>query len=86
MCKELCENDDVGPQSCPDCGRLICFDTTGFDDIMAPAYVTESGDLFCDRCGRAHDRAEEEFDGEDDDVDEFDEDDWEDAIPHDVEE
>lgn len=58
MCKELCEEYDG--QSCPDCGRLICFDTKHGDDIMRPAYVTESGDLYCDRCGKDHDRAEEE--------------------------
>ncbi len=60
MCKELCENDEFGMQSCPDCGKLICFDTKSGDDIIRPAYVTSSGDLYCDRCGSRHDRAEEE--------------------------
>ncbi len=60
MCQLCDESDDGSMQSCPDCGRLICFDAKGFDDIMAPAYVTASGDLYCSRCGCAHDRAEEE--------------------------
>ena len=59
MCKELCDEYEE-MQSCPDCGKLICFDTTCGDDIIRPAYVTLSGDLYCDRCGSAHDRAEEE--------------------------
>lgn len=58
MCKELC--DEEGGASCPDCGRMICFDTKNGDDIMRPAYVTSSADVYCDRCGSAHDRAEEE--------------------------
>jgi hypothetical protein len=56
---ELCEESD-GMQSCQDCGRMICFDHEGEDDICAPAYVTESGDLYCSACGRSHDRAEED--------------------------
>jgi hypothetical protein len=59
VCKQLCD-DEHGQQSCQDCGKLICFDTKLGDDIMRPAYVTSSGDLYCDRCGREHDRAEEE--------------------------
>lgn len=59
MCKELCDaNEEM--QSCQDCGRLICFDVQGGDDVIRPAFVTSSGDLFCDRCGRAIERAEEE--------------------------
>lgn len=56
MCKELCE--DYGGKSCQDCGKLICFDVKHGDDILRPAYVTESGDLFCDRCGPAYDEEE----------------------------
>ncbi len=59
MCKELCDADGE-MQSCQDCGRLICFDVNAGDDIIRPAWVTSSGDLFCDRCGSVHDRAEEE--------------------------
>jgi hypothetical protein len=67
MCKELCDQSEDGVMpSCQDCGRLICFDEVTGDDVIRPAYVTMSGDLFCDRCGRAQDRAElaaeEEFD------------------------
>lgn len=81
MCKELCEQDETGEmQSCPDCGKLICFDVKNGDDIIRPAYVTASADLLCDLCGMAADRAEEREDGwidnEDEWVDdEFDEDD-----------
>lgn len=60
MCKELCEDEDGA--SCPDCGKLICFDVKFGDDIFRPAFVTSSGDLYCDRCGSAHERAEEEAD------------------------
>jgi hypothetical protein len=58
MCKLCDESEEM--QSCPDCGKLICFDCNGGDDIIRPAYVTESADLYCDRCGREHDAAEDE--------------------------
>lgn len=59
MC-HLCDDDEDGDmQSCQDCGRLICFDVEGDDDIISRAYVTQSGDLFCRRCGASNDRAEE---------------------------
>ena len=61
VCKELCDSED-GPQSCQDCGAQICFDTKHGDDIFRPAYVTASGDLYCDRCGGEMDRAEERDD------------------------
>jgi hypothetical protein len=61
MCKELCEDfDEV--QACQDCGRMICFDCQNGDDVMRPAFVTSSGDLYCDRCGSQHERADEEWD------------------------
>jgi hypothetical protein len=62
MCKELCESGYGEMQSCQDCGKLICFDIPAGcgDDVMQPAAVTSSGDLFCVRCAVAHDRAEEE--------------------------
>lgn len=60
MC-EYCESKD-GPLGCPECGRLICFDDDfSGDDVMAPAYVTESGDLMCRFCGRVQDRAMREY-------------------------
>lgn len=59
MC-DLCEESESGEmQSCQDCGCLICFDVENDDDIIRRAYVTQSGDLFCRRCGSAHDRSEE---------------------------
>jgi hypothetical protein len=57
MC-DLCDESETGEmQSCQDCGRLICFDVENGDDVCAPAYVTCSGDLYCDRYGTAHDIA-----------------------------
>lgn len=58
----LCDENDGDMESCQDCGRLICFDLQSSDDVVAPAYVTSSGDLFCKPCGSAHDRAMEEAD------------------------
>jgi hypothetical protein len=62
----LCDGNGGELQGCQDCGRLICFDENSGDDIMAPAYVTESGDLFCNVCGLEYDRAEEEESFDDD--------------------
>lgn len=60
MC-QLCENNNGEMQSCQDCGRLICFDEKPDSvDVIDRAYVTASGDLFCQRCGRKYDQAEEE--------------------------
>ena len=58
MCKELCEGDEA--TYCQDCGRMICFDQKCADDISAPAFVTSSGDLYCDRCGSRQERSDEE--------------------------
>jgi hypothetical protein len=58
---------------CQDCGRIIYWDkgmkepVTSLDDMSAPPYVTESGDLFCSICGPAYDEPDEdggEYDGE----------------------
>jgi hypothetical protein len=57
MC-ELCE-EVGGAVYCQDCGRIICLDFEYSDDVCAPAYITASGDLFCNRCGREIDEAEE---------------------------
>lgn len=58
----LCEDDGA---YCQDCGKEICFDLEVGDDFSRPAYVTASGDLFCDRCGSAIDEEEEaEYDDE----------------------
>ena len=72
MCR-MCEECDARAvseydpacESCQDCGAMICFDVKGGDDVMRGAYVTESGDLFCNRCGPRYDR-----DAEEDDYDE----------------
>ncbi len=59
MCKELCaEFEEM--QSCPDCGKLICFDAGEVDDVIVRAAATSSGDLYCFRHAAEHDRAEEE--------------------------
>jgi uncharacterized protein with PIN domain len=51
---------DPTMESCQNCGAMICFDEKGGDDVIRQAYVTEGGDLYCDRCGRKYDRAEQE--------------------------
>ncbi len=62
MC-ELCDTNGGDYQGCQDCGRLICFDNQPNDvDVIDQAYVTASGDLFCQRCGVRYDRADEEYD------------------------
>ncbi len=60
MC-DLCEKNGGQYDSCQDCGRLICFDEQPDSvDVIDQAYVTAGGDLFCWRCGRKYDEAEEE--------------------------
>ena len=63
MCT-LCAPDGT-MASCQDCGVWICFELKGRDDMMTPAYVTTSGDLFCDGCGPAYDLADEEAEHDD---------------------
>ena len=57
----LCDESGDEPVGCQDCGCLICFDIEDGDDILRPAYVTASGDLFCDRCGPEYDREEDDY-------------------------
>lgn len=63
MC-ELCDENDGGPTGCQSCGRLICWDITDAgDNVMQPAFVTSSGDLYCSKCGaeiEAHERQYEQ--------------------------
>jgi hypothetical protein len=53
---------------CQDCGRIIYYDkdmkepVTSVDDMSAPPYITESGDLFCSICGTAYDEPDEDAD------------------------
>lgn len=54
----LCDDNDGEYVGCQDCGRLLCEDF-GEDDVASRPYVTASGDLFCARCGRQYDEAEE---------------------------
>ena len=81
--EHLCQRCDQNPSwqcedygedsSCQQCGCLLdphC-KFGGGDDIVRAPYVTASGDLYCDRCGSAHNSAEESY--EDDwDNDDFD--------------
>lgn len=53
MC-DLCEQN----ASCERCGKLVCFDVMGEDDIIAPAAASMTGDLMCRKC--AIDADEEE--------------------------
>jgi hypothetical protein len=65
-CELTLEEDE--PICCQDCGRIIYYDkemkepVTSIDDISAPPYITESGDLFCSLCGPAYDEPSEEED------------------------
>ncbi len=70
MC-DLCEKNGCEPESCQDCGTLICFDIEPGrgDDVMDRAYVTFSGDLFCRRCGKRYDEEEEKMNEAEDDGD-----------------
>lgn len=52
MCN-MCDESEDGFEVCQDCQSMICFDD-------GSAYVTASGDLFCVRCGRDYDEAEEQ--------------------------
>jgi len=56
----LCDENNGEMEGCQDCGKLICFDIKQGDSIIAPAYVTASGDLYCNRCGKQYDEAEEQ--------------------------
>lgn len=55
MCN-LCKGDGT---YCQDCGKEVCFDCKNGDDFRRPAYVTSSGDLYCDRCGSRMDELKE---------------------------
>lgn len=57
----MCEmgSKEGEPTSCPDCGRLICFDFKGFDDVYSRAVVTSGGDVLCIPCCRRWEEEEE---------------------------
>lgn len=60
----MCEENNGEMEGCQDCGSMICFDIRrgGGDDVMSRAYVTNEGDLMCERCGSRYDRAAEKWD------------------------
>jgi len=54
------EDYSDGPDYCQDCGCMLDWDMKGSgDDIVRPGYVTASGDVFCQRCGREYDEEKE---------------------------
>lgn len=60
----LCEkygDTDNRYASCEHCGDLVCFDVKGVgDDLVKPAYMSDSGQLLCKSCGRRFEEAEAE--------------------------
>lgn len=75
MSEPIPEGDTVGCQGCgclletrvcEKCGKeFLDFSAKGSgDDIIRRPYVTTSGDLYCCRCGRVRDEAEEQMEGE----------------------
>jgi len=54
----VCEENDGEMAYCQDCGCMICFDVKGGDDVISPAGVTASGDLYCRYHAMEHDLEE----------------------------
>jgi len=66
MC-DWCDENGGDPQSCQNCGRMICWDQESGvgDDVITRPYVTAFGDVYCVRCGSRQDAEEEaEIDAE----------------------
>ncbi len=67
---QLCTENNGEMIACQDCGCSICFDVSADDDVtrlreqVRRAYVTESGDVFCSRCGPSNDQDQDELDSE----------------------
>lgn len=61
MC-EFCTANDIA--ACVDCGKMVCADIEGPpDDVISPAYVSESGDgPLCQSCFAKTEATEEEAD------------------------
>jgi hypothetical protein len=59
MC-EMCDENGGEPTACPNCGRLICLDFNGFDDVMSRAVGDCQGDLSCIPCSRRTQEEEDE--------------------------
>jgi DNA-directed RNA polymerase subunit RPC12/RpoP len=65
------------PISCPGCGTILSYKScekcgkevlkfgNGFDDVVADASISESGDLICTRCALYYDDEEEDYDNSD---------------------
>jgi hypothetical protein len=70
MCR-ICNESPTGEmETCPDCGRFICFDQPPpGDDTVRTAAVTSGGDLYCLLCAIEHERIETA--GDDDDPEEI---------------
>ena len=65
MC-EMCR-EPGGMASCPNCGKLVCWDIEQGDDVIGPAAATMSGDFMCLDCAIRHDReAERQYEEWDD--------------------
>lgn len=63
MC-DLCDESSLGYVTCPDCGKMICFDSQNTncpDEVAALAVVTEFGDLLCVFCNRRDEEARAEL-------------------------
>jgi hypothetical protein len=43
----MCEENNGEPIGCQDCGVMICLDIEEGDDVLQPAGVTSSGDVYC---------------------------------------
>lgn len=53
-------------KECEGCGKtFLDWSYKGWDDVVVGPYATSSGDLYCTRCGPAHERAQEEWDQQD---------------------
>ena len=52
----MCEMCETGIASCPECGKLVCWDIEHEDDVMGPAAASASGDFMCLSCAIWHDR------------------------------
>lgn len=63
MC-DWCKENDGEPIGCQDCGVMLCWDITGFDDVLSQPYVTSYGDVYCLRCGRRNQQAIEDMEEE----------------------
>lgn len=66
--EEPIDMEKDGPPGCPNCGNMysvkdceacgftfVDWSYRGFDDCISGPYVSESGDLYCQRCGPYHD-------------------------------